>query len=289
LYKYSNYLTVTLRMKKISLFLLVVLILISNFVYAETVDEYLLIAQQYFNESRFQELAVILEEAIKFYPDKAILHVALGSAYFHLYDYNKSLSLFTHAIELDKMAAETYNMRAGVYEFLKDYKKAIDDINMTVLLEPENGDRYNDRAVFLSKILGEHDKAINDYNEAIRLNSKELNYFVNRGVSFFHLERHAEAMEDFDTAIRLDNNDSRGYFNRGFLNTLLKRYNEAVLDFTEVIRIDPNNSDAFFNRAVAYKYLSNLTDDPLLVLFYRNKAMEDEAASEKLDSRRDKQ
>ena len=52
--------------------------------------------------------------------------------------------------------------------------------------------------------IGEHDLAIKDYSELIRLNPDGAGAYFNRGIAKSDLERHEEALVDFDEAIRLN-------------------------------------------------------------------------------------
>src|SRR6202034_1954941 len=52
-------------------------------------------------------------------------------------------------------------------------------------------------------VTGEFDKAIQDYDEAIRLNPKDANVFNNRGTAYVSKGNFDRAIIDFDEAIRL--------------------------------------------------------------------------------------
>ncbi len=58
------------------------------------------------------------------------------------------------------------------------------------------GNAYND--------LGEHQRAIEDLNEAIRLDPKLAMAYNNRGISYGNLGEHQRAIEDYDEALRLE-------------------------------------------------------------------------------------
>jgi tetratricopeptide (TPR) repeat protein len=51
--------------------------------------------------------------------------------------------------------------------------------------------------------LGDHQKAINDYNQAIALNPKDAISFGNRGVTYANLGEHQKAINDYDQAIAI--------------------------------------------------------------------------------------
>jgi tetratricopeptide (TPR) repeat protein len=61
----------------------------------------------------------------------------------------------------------------------------------------------------------EYDRAIQDLDEAIRLDPNYARAFGNRGIAYGRKGQDDLALQDFDQAIRLDPNDARAFYNRG--------------------------------------------------------------------------
>ena len=59
------------------------------------------------------------------------------------------------------------------------------------------------------------------------------------------------AVQDYDQAIRLNPMSAEAYNNRGSAKALMKNYIGAAEDYTQVIRMDPNSVTAFNNRGNA--------------------------------------
>ena len=57
----------------------------------------------------------------------------------------------------------------------------------------------------------QHEKAVEDINEAIRLNPKESQAFIPRAVAYIELGQPDQAKQDYDEAIRLDLEDTSAY------------------------------------------------------------------------------
>ena len=94
---------------------------------------------------------------------------------------------------------------------------------------------YNNRGWSYSD-KGDHDRAIADFDEAIRLDPKLAIAFVNRGWSYERKGDYDRAIADYDEAIRLDPNYSLAHNNRGWARNLKGEYDQAIVDFGEAIR-----------------------------------------------------
>jgi len=81
--------------------------------------------------------------------------------------------------------------------------------------EREDAKVYYNRGIAWDK-KGEHDKAIEDYTEAIRINPKDADTYINRGVAWGEKGELDKAIEDFTEAIRIDPQHAYAYYNRSY-------------------------------------------------------------------------
>jgi len=98
-------------------------------------------------------------------------------------------------------------------------------------------------------VRGEYDKALADFDEAIRLDPKDATAFISRGVLWYAKHEYARSQADCDQGIRLDPKLAVAFYNRGELWRLRGEYDKALADFDEFIRLDPKDADAFNSRA----------------------------------------
>ena len=63
------------------------------------------------------------------------------------------------------------------------------------------------------------------------------------------------AIEDYDEAIRLNPQYIEAYGNRGFAYLNLGQFEAAIGDYSEAIRLDPRYADAYAGRALSYTAL----------------------------------
>jgi tetratricopeptide (TPR) repeat protein len=99
---------------------------------------------------------------------------------------------------------------------------------------------------------GDHEAAIQDADEAIRLDPQNAAAFVNRGNAYEDEHLHEQALQDYNRAIELDPNDSRAYANRGLLYQELKQDDRAKGDLDRAVELDPHDPVALTNRGTYY-------------------------------------
>jgi tetratricopeptide (TPR) repeat protein len=110
---------------------------------------------------------------------------------------------------------------------------------------------YNNRGVAY-RLKAEYDKAIDDFNEAIRLRPNSPITFNNRAVSYRNKGDFDHALADYDEAIRLNPNYIAAFYNRGLLFDEKKEYERAIDDFNVALKIDPQNPIVLFRRGEAF-------------------------------------
>ena len=93
------------------------------------------------------------------------------------------------------------------------------------------------------------DKAIKDYDEAIRLNPKYTTAYYVRGLARVLKKDYAAAIKDYDEAIRLNPKYALAFRERGVAHNNLKEYAKALADFDAAIDIDPKFAGALANQA----------------------------------------
>lgn len=117
----------------------------------------------------------------------------------------------------DNRAIAFYN-RGASYASMGDHDRAITDYNQAFKLNPKDPDYIANRG-FSNASLGNHDKAIADYNQAIKQNPIDGEYHADRGYSYLAKGQLDSALTDFDRAIELKSESSHAasYFGRGLV------------------------------------------------------------------------
>ncbi|MBL8133556.1 MAG: tetratricopeptide repeat protein [Anaerolineae bacterium] len=102
-----------------------------------------------------------------------------------------------------------------------------------------------------------HDGAIRDYDEVIRLDSNFAMAYNNRGWSRFRKGDLIGAIQDYDSAIRLESNNPLMYINRGWARQQRGDFAGAISDYNACLMLAPMNGSAYLNRGLAQQTLGN--------------------------------
>jgi tetratricopeptide (TPR) repeat protein len=116
--------------------------------------------------------------------------------------HREAIPYYDKAIQLNPRHAEAYFHRGSAYAELRQYQRAIQDYNEAIRLKPDVL-AYDSRGVAYVG-LGQYERAIADYNEALRINSRFAQAYGHRGIAWLYLKRDVQAESDFKKAIETD-------------------------------------------------------------------------------------
>ena len=99
---------------------------------------------------------------------------------------------------------------------------------------------------------GDWEKALSDFTEAIKLNSKNAEIFKERAYLYFRLERHSEAVTDYSAALYVSPNNPDLYAVRGESYRMSSDFDRALADFDRALELDPQHEFAYRSRGNLY-------------------------------------
>ena len=148
-------------------------------------------------------------------------------------------------------SVQAYVSRGLEYFDKQDFDRAIAEYNEAVRLDSKHILAFYSRGqAYMKK--KDYDRAISDYTEAIRLDPTFYWAFFGRGYVYDEKNDYDRAISDYTEAIRL-NRDPKTFFNRADSYKKKGDYGRAISDFTEAIRLNPKYAAAFHNRGVLYR------------------------------------
>jgi len=134
---------------------------------------------------------------------------------------------------------------------LGNWEEAISYYSLSIAAEPSDVAAYEGRAK-ANYMLGEHEKAVNDYTRAIETRETPRLY-MKRGHVLLQLTRFAQADQDYHQAISLGSSSSTAYEGMGDAHRLQGEFDEAIRSYT--VAIGPNDDGwwaAYYFRGVSY-------------------------------------
>ena len=136
-----------------------------------------------------------------------------------------------------------------LFEFVHD--KAIQDYDSVINLNSEPAKVYYNRGTAYSA-KGELDKAIQDYSKAIELNPEYSEAYANRGIVYNLKGELDKAIQDYSKAIGLNPENAKVYYSRGTAYSTKGDLDKAIQDYNKAIGLNPEYSEAYANRGAAY-------------------------------------
>ncbi|MGE4080922.1 MAG: tetratricopeptide repeat protein, partial [Reyranella sp.] len=122
-----------------------------------------------------------------------------------------------------------------------DYRQSIRILSDLILTQPLNPYLYIQRGVVHQQI-GEADRAIVDFSDAIRLAPKETAPLIHRGIILYTRKDNSDgAIADLTAALAIKNCDVSGWINRGIAYKRKADLDQAIKDFTDGIKCLPPN------------------------------------------------
>ncbi len=145
---------------------------------------------------------------------------------------------------LDKVNAVTLAESTDIYtELIKEY--------------PDQG-RFHTLRASAWWALGDNDRALKDFDEAIGKGYEQANAYSSRGL--FHAEagNAEQAIKDFDKALKLDPDDISPLINRAAVWMSTAKFDKAIADYTAALKSRPDDVRLLRQRAIARKAAGQL-------------------------------
>ena len=191
--------------------------------------------------------------AVELAPMAATAYANRGLAWRKKGNMRAALADTNKAVDLDsKGETNAYLGRGWVYVAVKEYRKALDDVNMYISNHSNDWRGYSARASLYEQE-GKYGLSIQDLNKAIGLNyQNEDKLYLRRGQVYLAKKEHEKALDDFNTYISYHSGEGLGYVNRARLYEEEGKYDLSIEDKTKVIDLNPTSAEAYNSRAWSY-------------------------------------
>lgn len=148
-----------------------------------------------------------------------------------------------------------------------DNKGALNDFDEAIKLNPNNSNAYYWRA-FTKHNLNDYKGAIEDCNKTLEIDPKFADAHFEKGIiKFSKLKDFEGAYKDYTIAIKYNSKNKYYYSCRATASKYLTNYNpnNIILDCTKAIELDPSEGEFYYSRGLA-KFDLNLNESACLDL-----------------------
>lgn len=158
------------------------------------------------------------------------------------YDVKKAAELLVKSdLLIEDVTTDKFKELPNSKEIIKSLEKIK---NLTAEGHLIKGDAYlSDKRI---------DKAIEEYNEALKINKKSSKIYFHRANAYKMKNNLDQAIGDYDKTIELDPKNGLAYMNRGIVYINNKEIDKAIESYIKAIELIPNNILLYQNLAEAY-------------------------------------
>ena len=141
--------------------------------------------------------------------------------------------------EKGEKLAEAFNNRGIAYRLKGDHERAIADYSQAIKLNAKFAAAHNNRGVAYDH-RGEYDRAIADYDQALKLAPSAYD----------------RAIDDYNQAIKLKSDFAAAFDNRCWARAVLGVLKPALADCNQALRLMPKNAATLGSRAFVFLKMS---------------------------------
>jgi len=148
-----------------------------------------------------------------------------------------------------KYAIFAYMCRGEAYRNLAEYDKAVGDYNAAIKLDPKCFAAFAARGRTYLKSR-QYDKAVPDLSRALTHSPLQYKYYLERGTAYLELHKYEQALADFNKSIECrPESDAVTYFKRARCQKNLHHFEEALKDYDKGLTLDPRSARSYEERA----------------------------------------
>ena len=179
---------------------------------------------------------------------------------------DEAIKDYSKLIELDSKNYNAHYQRGLIYNIMGLFPEALTDFERCSKLKP--GAEIDYITGVIESKLGNEDKAIIFFSNAIKFEKKNKNFYFHRADSKIKLGKYAEAIVDLEIAKNIDlqeitasgdslmKRDAYIYHRIGVAQHYLRNYDIALTNFNLAIDLNPIVNDFYYHRATTCMNLS---------------------------------
>ncbi len=162
-----------------------------------------------------------------------------------------SIPFWNHELKYYPDNATAYGNRGEAYKDIGQYDKALEDFNNAIRVDPKYAEGYNSRGQILA-MRGNIDEALEDFLKVIELNPHFDEAYNNIGIIYTMKKDNEKALIYFKKAIEIDPANGQAHYNLGIIFEQKRMPKQALANYNKAIQLNPHSADAYYGRGNVY-------------------------------------
>lgn len=189
---------------------------------------------------KYSEAADLCKTVIQRHPDDGAGYYGLGCCYFLTGKHSEAIEQFKKSASLTPYS-ETYRYMGLSYMGINDGNNAVAAFQKAVELNPQNHQAYFYQGMAYLNLLNAPDKAAECCEKAIAIYPRrEFDYYYVLGFACVDAQKYSRAIEVFNEAVKLNAKDFRTYMWRGLAYEQTGNLKQAKSDYETALKLNPN-------------------------------------------------
>lgn len=189
-------------------------------------------------------------DEIQLFKDKKNAEKEYGKARFET-DYAKKIQYLNNSIKFDNTKYEYYLLLGDCYSIQKDFQKALSSYFQALELNSQSNAVFHHLASLYVE-MKEYNKALIELDRSIKMNPKDLKAIKAKGDIYERQGKYSEALDLYNFVIDLAPNDDHALNNRADILRTLGNLEKASEDIFKAIEINPDRPVYFGTLAEIY-------------------------------------
>ncbi|QQS48237.1 MAG: tetratricopeptide repeat protein [Acidobacteriota bacterium] len=212
-------------------------------------------------QNDYDQALADFSEALKLNPGNSEALIGRGNAHLGSKNWDAGIADFSKALEMNQ-SAEAYYNRGRIYEYKKDYARAIEDFRAAIKLSAEDPKPLVGIGnIYLQQ--GDNERALGNFSQALALDPNLFEAYLGSGNAYLAGGRNELALSSYDKAIQLNNLEPYALLNRGIAYRNLGRKDSALTDCRKALDLAPAGSGNDQIRQSALSCVESLATAPV--------------------------
>ncbi len=180
---------------------------------------------------------------------RGIARTAIGDKVLATEDYSEALKHYDGAVDPRNPDSLNLYRRATSLYAMGETDRALSDYGDAIRVDPGNSLAYLGRGVLLASRKRAYNRAIEDFDKVLALQPDNVDTLIARGNAYSQIGDNGRALADLDRAIQLAPDNAQAYVIRGLANNRRDQKQLAMQDYETALKITPRYPQALANRA----------------------------------------